>query len=337
MEPTTTQKTIHDLRVHELEALAKAREIEFEPGITKAGLIDLVRGDVKEKPKVKLVTILDNKTTDKFDVDVSDYQSIDLDYVLGQAFPIMDGEIRRLMGRGKKFRISMEAKLVKPDGKEARSTFWGTHNKGSQVILPDANIKSEIEEQAEQMKKGIDEYTSRGSGWVLELISKFRIELYKYEPLSGGTYVRTPKSLASKKAVINVDNSVNKSMDEIRKIATELGITYNTKTGKKRLTELVEAVKPDALKDNKCFKWAVLSCLHPVDDHADRLSNYAPYRDTLNETGVAYPMKVVDVQKFANKNNLIINVFGWGDDEKLNILHTASLQRRADGCESAVV
>ena len=44
-------------------------------------------------------------------------------------------------------------------------------------------------EQLEMMKLGIDNYTSRESGWV----NRFVIELYEYVPLRGGTYVKTPK------------------------------------------------------------------------------------------------------------------------------------------------
>ena len=81
--------------------------------------------------------------------------------------------------------------------------------------------------------------------------------------------------------MINVDNSGSKSLDEIRDLAKQLGIDYNTKTTKKRLVELIQGEKPDLLKDQKCFKWAVLSCLHPVDDHLYRLTKYTAYEDEL--------------------------------------------------------
>ena len=129
--------------------------------------------------------------------------------------------------------------------------------------------------------------------------------------------------------MINVDNSGSKSLDEIRDLAKQLGIDYNTKTTKKRLVELIQGEKPDLLKDQKCFKWAVLSCLHPADDHPYRLTNYTAYADELDDEGVNYPVKIPDVQKLAIENKLVINVFGW-EYEKLDILHTDSRLYRED-------
>ena len=306
--------TIQDLRIYELKALARARGINFQPRVKKAELLELLGGNAVEAPEVRLVTTFSNNTTNKFYADVGDYRSSDVDYVLGQAMPIITTRIRDLLGRGKKFRISLEARFVKPDGDEAVSRFWGTRGQMPRVILPDTNLEAEILEQLERMKLGMDEYTYRGSGWVLEMVNRFLIELYEYRPLRGGTYVKTPPNLDAKKAVINVDNSGNKPLDEIRDLAKQLGIDYNTKTTKKRLTELIEAEKPNALKDQKCFKWAVLSCLHPASDHVDRLSNYTPYEKDLDDMGISYPVKITDVQKFADKNKLIINVFEWSND-----------------------
>ena len=120
----------------------------------------------------------------------------------------------------------MEARLVKPAGDEAVSRFWGTRAQMPRVILPDTNLEAEIMEQLEMMKLGIDNYTSRGSGWVLEMVNRFLIELYKYVPLRGGTYVKTPKSLEVKIAVINVNNGGNK-MKEVREIAQSMEIEFN--------------------------------------------------------------------------------------------------------------
>ena len=64
------------------------------------------------------------------------------------------------------------------------------------------------------IKKGIDEFTSRGSGWILFRVNKLFIEIYKYDPLKGGSYKATPKIIANKKAVINVNNSFSRSTAE---------------------------------------------------------------------------------------------------------------------------
>ena len=49
-----------------------------------------------------------------------------------------------------------------------------------------------------------DHWNSRGSGFVLEHISKFVLCISKYRPLHGSTYIRTPPWLSKKKCVVNV-------------------------------------------------------------------------------------------------------------------------------------
>ena len=125
---------------------------------------------------VKLVDAFSNNMTNKFYVDVRDYRSSDADYVLEQVMKTIIKRVFELLGRGKKFRISLEARFVKPDGDEATSRFWGTRSQLPKVILPDTNLEAEILEKLEMMKLGIDNYTSRGSGWVLEMVNRFVIE-----------------------------------------------------------------------------------------------------------------------------------------------------------------
>jgi len=35
-------------------------------------------------------------------------------------------------------------------------------------------------------------------------------------------------------------------------------------------------------RDDRCFQWAVLSCLYPAENNPHRVSNYEQYQDTLN-------------------------------------------------------
>ena len=177
--------TIKDLRVHELKALARARGMVFKSRVKKGELLDMLGVNAVETPEVKLVNTFGNDTTNKFYVDVRDFRSSDADYVLERAMEIIVKRVRELLGRGKKFRISMEGRLVKPDGDKAVSRFWGTRAQMPRVILTDTDLTAEILEQLEMMKLGIDNYTSRGSGWVLEMINRFLIELYEYVPLRG--------------------------------------------------------------------------------------------------------------------------------------------------------
>jgi len=82
----------------------------------------------------------------------------------------------------------------------------------------------------------LDLYTNLGSGWSLVSIDDCTINIARYNPLVGSSYIDTPRFIKVKRAVINVTNK----------------------------------------NDEKCFQWAVLSALYPVKrlDHPDYVSKY---------------------------------------------------------------
>ena len=49
--------------------------------------------------------------------------------------------------------------------------------------------------------------------------------------------------------------------------------------------------------------------MYPVENHKDRISKYIIHLKKLNLKGLEFPMKVKDIPKFENLNNLNINVF----------------------------
>ena len=77
---------------------------------------------------------------------------------------------------------------------------------------------------------------------------------------------------------------------------------------------------PEKYKNNKsiinikndnqfCFLWCILAHLFPVEDHKNRTSNYSMHTNKLILNGLDFPMKIKDIPKFENLNNLNVNVF----------------------------
>jgi len=64
-------------------------------------------------------------------------------------------------------------------------------------------------------------------------------------------------------------------------------------------------------EDQECFRWDILSALHPVErtDHPGRVRNYLPYKDTLHFHGLTFPVMPKDVKKFEKQNNMSVYVF----------------------------
>lgn len=78
---------------------------------------------------------------------------------------------------------------------------------------------------------------------------------------------------------------------------------------------------PDALKakgavinvkntDEQCFKWAVLSALYPAKSHGERTSQYKPYEDRLDWSGLTFPVSLDKIALFERRNKVCINVYG---------------------------
>ena len=64
-------------------------------------------------------------------------------------------------------------------------------------------------------------------------------------------------------------------------------------------------------EDQHCFKWAVLSALHPADHHAERIIHYKPFEEELNFTGIEFPVTLDQVTKFEKLNpNISVTVLG---------------------------
>ncbi|XP_051176668.1 uncharacterized protein LOC127291526 [Leptopilina boulardi] len=62
--------------------------------------------------------------------------------------------------------------------------------------------------------------------------------------------------------------------------------------------------------DNQCFKWSILSALHPIEKHSDRVAKYRQFQDTLNFTGIEFPVALNNISKFEMLNNISVNVYG---------------------------
>ena len=133
-------------------------------------------------------------------------------------------------------------------------------------------IKKEFDRFVERIKGEIESWSERGSGWVLERIMVAYVNVVRYQPLRGGTYLPLPTNLAKKKAIINVKNRDNECLK----------------------WSLRAALFP------------------PKDGKDPQRPNKYPVNDGINYEGIDFPTPVKHIDKLEAKNkNLAINVFGW--------------------------
>ena len=136
-------------------------------------------------------------------------------------------------------------------------------------------IEQKYQEFMGRIKGEIENWSLRGSGWEVESIMTAYVNVAKYQPLRGGTYLPLPADLAKKKAIINVKNRDNQCLKWALRAAL-----FPPKDGR----------------------------------HAQRPSKY-PVNDGINYNGIDFPTPLKQLDKLEKQNpNLAINVFGWEKD-----------------------
>ena len=49
-------------------------------------------------------------------------------------------------------------------------------------------------------------YMGEQSGWVLDSIRAIKLNVARYSPIRGSSYIKTPKAIEVKKAILNIKN-----------------------------------------------------------------------------------------------------------------------------------
>lgn len=139
------------------------------------------------------------------------------------------------------------------------------------ILLNIRDFDEQYQESLDQIMIAFEKYQKEGSNWTLNKILFFDLKIVKYDPLRGSSYIELPKKISGKRGVINIQNT----------------------------------------SDHKCFLYSVLAALHPTKDHPNRVKNYIPYENEINMKGISYPVKIQEITKFENLNNISVNVLGF--------------------------
>ena len=67
--------------------------------------------------------------------------------------------------------------------------------------------------------------------------------------------------------------------------------------------------------DGRCFLYSILAKLHPAASNAGRYTKYLDYVDEIDMCGASFPIKLDDITKIEQANNLSISVFEWNVED----------------------
>ena len=123
---------------------------------------------------------------------------------------ITEDEVKTLINsetEPRNVRMSLACEMVRSDPKtgEEVSTIAHFGLKNHKLIGTDDTEETQGI-MREKILKSFSEYQRRGSGWRLRRVTQLEIHIGEFRPLRGKKHEPLPKSIASKKAIINMKN-----------------------------------------------------------------------------------------------------------------------------------
>ena len=175
--------------------------------------------------------------------------------------------------KGFKYQITLYVTLKK-DKLDGKKEYAEVYFNSFIKIVINENFNNGIDKSFEEILYRLDNWINEGSGWTVELIDAQYLNISRYILLFGGTFLELPKELNNpKKGLINLHN-----------------------------------------KDNRCFLWCHVRHLNLVNEHSTRINKKdKKIADTLNYSGISFPVSTKDYGLIQDQNDICINVFSYED------------------------
>jgi hypothetical protein len=126
---------------------------------------------------------------------------------------------------GIKFSIGISLEFFKDELNGERKEVIGKGHGEQCAVLNENNLDEYYDKQISYLQTWIEKFTNTASGLEIDHCIKLYLNIAKYEPLKGSSYIDLPKIIKNKKAVINVKNKDEKCL--FRAIVSALYPTSN--------------------------------------------------------------------------------------------------------------
>ena len=153
-------------------------------------------------------------------------------------------------------------------------------NSQTKIIINDSNIAESLESSEQELLNKVAVWISEGSGWTIESINNHYLNVVKYEPMKGSSYIKLPQELRnSVKGLINMKNY-----------------------------------------DNECFRYCHIRHLNPQAKYPQRIKKVdKAFIENLNYSGIEFPVTTKQYNKIEKQNDININVFGYENKQRYPI------------------
>ena len=145
------------------------------------------------------------------------------------------------------------------------------------TILNEYQIIEALDKAAEEINNKIAFWLSEGSGWTIVEIRSHYVNIVKYLPLRGSSYIPSPKELRNSMCgLINPKN-----------------------------------------KDNECFRWCHNRHLNPRKVHPERITKEDRESvKSLDCSGITFPVTINQINRIEKQNKINIYLFGYDTVKK---------------------
>ena len=153
-------------------------------------------------------------------------------------------------------------------------------NSPAYIITNNIDIKGSLKYSMEYILGKITSWVSEGSGWTIKSVDNHYLNVVKYQPIMGSSYIQLPNELRNPaKGLINLKN-----------------------------------------KDNECFRWCHIRHLNPQEKDPQRIKKSdKEYVDKLDYSGIDFPVTIKQINKIEKQNNIRINTFGYEEKQPFPI------------------
>ena len=113
---------------------------------------------------------------------------------------------------GIKFSVGPFIEFFHDEGEKRKQVIGQNHGEQS-AVLDSSNVDEFYDNQTAYLQTWIEKFTNTASGLEIDHCIKLYLNIAKYEPLKGSSYIPLPEALANKKAIINVQNNDDRCLE----------------------------------------------------------------------------------------------------------------------------
>ena len=152
----------------------------------------------------------------------------------------------------------IEVEIDATGGKHYLKHKTARFNSKAKTVTNTIDLNEQLKITQEEILKKIAQWLSEGSGWIIDKIENHYLNIIKYKPMKGKSYIQLPKEFRNPMTgLINIQS-----------------------------------------KDNECFRWCHIRHINPQDKYPKRIKKSdRSLINKLDYSGLDFPVKINDYNK----------------------------------------